>query len=665
MRRSVPNANRLAAASNALRRRIDFPYRVAALIGFGWCIVSACGEATKPAQPRGVSTGLTSDAGSEPASIDSFAPDAQAITDASMSDAGSHALTLDAGSGELAPSSHGPMTLPTSAKHPKPMPPMDDLDDAGVAANGGGRGYVDPDADGGEDDHDYFSTVAVDNGGTGPDLGNGDLWVSCWSNDGALYSAAGDGTGFGPSVQDIVISRIDGAPTGPVGLAGTYLSGGDSVAGVWSGAQYSRKPTGMLCIDGDLYLAVQDLKITTFSDAPAATIVRSQDKGMTWSWDHENPMFSNYVFTTIMFLDVGEDSADALDDYVYAYGIDDNWCFDTTLIPQTQLYLARVPRGMIQDRDQWEFFTGYGSEGNPRWDSDIDARAPVLEDTRRTYAMPLNSNLQFQNMTVINQGGVVYNAPLHRFIYSSWTEYTFEFYEAPTPWGPWTHFYTKDFGLMPWNGTRSGGYATSISSKFISADGTTMWLQANAQSPSGADLYHFALRSMHVTPYTPSEPQNQPSDAQLATTDAGAVPFAHAFRTSSGSILNDGVTSGQSDDSYTGDTTTADFWGYTWPHVLRVNELRYTTGNNTTAGGWFQDLTVQVRRGRAWVAVEDLTITPNYPFDDSVPDNSTYSLHFKEVTTDGVRIYGAPGGRNHFTTISELVVLDEPTEQSN
>jgi hypothetical protein len=664
MRGSVPNAKRLAAAWVALLWRTEVPFRLVALIVFSGCIVGACAETSKPGKARGPSAGGSPDAGSDQGGADELAADARTSTDAALPDAGTRALTLDSGThDELAPRADQPMKLPSSAKSPKPMPVPDQDDrDGGIATQGGpgyGDGHQYDDADGGESDHDFFSTVAVDNGATGPDLGNGDLWASCWSDDGALYSAAGDGTGFGPSVQDIVISRIDGAPTGPVPLAGTYLSGGDSVAGVWSGAQYSRKPTGILCIDGDLYLAVQDLKITSFSDAPAATIVRSQDKGKTWSWDHDNPMFSNYVFTTIMFLDTGEDSAEAKDDYVYAYGIDDNWCFDTTLTPQTRLYLGRIPRGMIQDRDQWEFFSGYGSEGDPRWDSDIDARMPVLEDTRTTYATPLNSNLQFQNMTVINQGGVVYNAPLQRFIYSSWTEYTFEFYEAPTPWGPFRHFYTKDFGIMPWNGTRSGGYATTISSKFISDDGLTMWLQANAQNPSGADLYHFALRSMHVTPYAPSEPQNQPSDAQLATTDAGAVPYAHAFRTSSGSILNDGVITGQSDDSYTGDNTSDDFWGYTWPRTLRVNEVRYTTGANTSAGGWFQDLTVQVRRGRAWVAVEDLTITPSYAFDDSVPDNTTYTLRFKEETTDGVRLYGAPGGRNRFTTISELVVLYE------
>jgi hypothetical protein len=53
----------------------------------------------------------------------------------------------------------------------------------------------------------------------------------------------------------------------------------------------------MICVDGVLYLAVQDLALD-FDDAPAATICRSDDKGRTWTWDKSAPMFGDYVFTT-------------------------------------------------------------------------------------------------------------------------------------------------------------------------------------------------------------------------------------------------------------------------------------------------------------------------------------------------------------------------------
>src|SRR5690606_22514841 len=109
---------------------------------------------------------------------------------------------------------------------------------------------------------------------------------------------------------------------------------------------------------------------------------------------------------------------------------------------------------------------------------------------------------------VISQGSVVYNAPLERYIYTSWTEYTFEFYEAPQPWGPWTLFLRKDFGGYPWFGSdsptpKNGGYATTIPSKFISDDGREMWLQCNwfVGVGSGSPNYHFSLRKLVVEPF--------------------------------------------------------------------------------------------------------------------------------------------------------------------
>jgi hypothetical protein len=103
----------------------------------------------------------------------------------------------------------------------------------------------------------------------------------------------------------------------------------------------------------------------------------------------------------------------------------------------------------------------------------------VLHDERREYPGTVTSD----GCSVLSQGGVVYNAPLRRYLYTSWTEFTHEFYEAPNPWGPWKLFLHKDFGPYPWwgdgsaIGLKNGGYATTLPSKFISADGRRMWMQ--------------------------------------------------------------------------------------------------------------------------------------------------------------------------------------------
>ena len=56
----------------------------------------------------------------------------------------------------------------------------------------------------------------------------------------------------------------------------------------WSGKHYNRKPTGMLCIDGAINLAFQNLSLN-FMDVPAASIAKSTDHGRTWSWDKTAP----------------------------------------------------------------------------------------------------------------------------------------------------------------------------------------------------------------------------------------------------------------------------------------------------------------------------------------------------------------------------------------
>lgn len=149
-------------------------------------------------------------------------------------------------------------------------------------------------------------------------VSDGDLWPSCWSDDDALYAANGDGAGFGSTTSDIVMNRITGSPASD-DLAGEGLASGDDLGQVWSGDDFTRKPTGMLCVDGSIYLAVQDLR-RDFNAAPAATIARSDDHGLTWTWETSGPMFDDGVFTTIWFADFGKDAENAPDaDYAYAY----------------------------------------------------------------------------------------------------------------------------------------------------------------------------------------------------------------------------------------------------------------------------------------------------------------------------------------------------------
>lgn len=509
----------------------------------------------------------------------------------------------------------------------------------------------------------FFATVFVEEKATYNASSDGDLWPIAWSDDDYLYTANGDGKGFSllSPWSDIVVNRITGHPA-ERNIIGVGLSRGDQVGQVWSDPKrYNRKPTGMVSVDGVLYLAVQDLNKEphrAFDDAPAATILKSTDKGRTWTWDKSGPMFRDGVFTTIFFLDYGKDGADnTFDEYVYAYGLDGNWrdSFSNTAPDPTKLYLARIPKWGLQDVSTWEFYTG-DLEGNASWSApgDIGAKKPVLRDERRVYAYSYTARPN--NMSVLSQGSVVYNKPLDRYIYTSWTEFTFEFYEAPTPWGPWRLFLSYDFGAYPWTEDSHGGYATVIPSKFISPDGREMWLNANTFAGRTVVNYGLSMRRLLVTPWRPTTPSNPKSDVNLAVAGRDVTPISR-MRARGGSIwsLNDGDKSAAV-DSFNLERKPLDWWGYTWSQSYHMNEVVYTAGSViANMGGWFKDLRVQVRQNHRWIDVTNLSISPDYPFDPGAA-GGTYRLRFDDTWGDGVRIIGTPGGGSTFTSIAELEV---------
>lgn len=509
---------------------------------------------------------------------------------------------------------------------------------------------------------------------------DGDLWPTAWADDGNLYTANGDGKGFDLTKPwvDIVVNRVDGTPES--GISGVRLADGDRVGKVWSDPNlYNRKPTGMVAVDGngdgkdELYLAIQDLRKgdKAFDDAPAASISKSTDYGRTWV-STDKPMFDKYFFTTIIFLDFGQSNKNAAvlgpdgTKYVYAYGLDNNWrdSFSGTVEDPVDLYLARVPIASIQDASTWQFFAGEIA-GKPTWSTDRNRRKAVLHDDRRVYP-ELRGPKGPTNMSVLSQGSVTYNAPLKRYVYCSWTEYTFEFYEAKKPWGPWKLFMTKDFGPYPWWGReggcatpKNGGYGVVIPSKFISADGRRMWANANWFSgdiPCGKPNYNFSLRKVDVTPYRPTVPRNRPDPKANLAREAGTVPLDKTSHYGKIAYLNDGNRQ-LGEDSWDATPKTIDRWGFVWPKSYYFDRVVYTTGKAFTDGGWFSaGLRVQVRRNFRWIDVP-AKVDPPYPHDASANPFKTFTFTFPRTWGDGVRVIGTPGGGQNFTSIAELEVF--------
>jgi hypothetical protein len=346
-------------------------------------------------------------------------------------------------------------------------------------------------------DSTFFASATVEDANSVDVPSNGDLWPSCSAGT-ALYTAWGDGFGFvtdrTPPRPDIGIAVMEGSPADPPGFHGRNIvsdrAATQKVFHVWSGKDYYQKPTGMLCMGGKLYVAVQDIDGGTWEHTTAATVAESSDGGATWVEDAA-PMFTHAIFTTIMFLDEGSGGPGSRDGYVYAYGLDWNFRGSPRAPTSQALYLARIPRAKSpRDRSAWEFFAGDAGSGAAAWTRDIAARRPVLVDCTRRHARP-----GFLGEGVVAQGSVVYDAPLARYLYTSWSEYTFEFYEAPAPWGPWRRFLSKDFGPEPWTPEKHGGYATVAPSLYIGADGKTLWVQSNTWS-HGVDHNNLAYRKL-------------------------------------------------------------------------------------------------------------------------------------------------------------------------
>jgi hypothetical protein len=319
----------------------------------------------------------------------------------------------------------------------------------------------------------------------------GDLWPMTWADDDNIYTANGDGFAFGWMPTDIKVSRVYGTPPNMQGEAISFAWG--NFLGRWWPPEWwkvSRKPTGMTCVHGKLYLFVQNLKNflsdNEFGDAPAASISWSEDHGASWHYDRSAPMFDNHVFTTGFFLDYGKCNDYAFDGYVYVYGLDYNWRYSPGY-RSTKLYLARVPQGQIVQRPAWRFFSGFEVDGTPTWSADINEKIPVLQDED-----------EFWGKTGISQGSVTYIPALNRYLYATWSDTAWIFYESKYPWGVWRRVSVVQWANIPWTEEFFGGYATVVPSKLLEPDGSGGWIVSSMLGAFNNDFYNLGMRRIFI-----------------------------------------------------------------------------------------------------------------------------------------------------------------------
>jgi hypothetical protein len=144
-------------------------------------------------------------------------------------------------------------------------------------------------------------------------------------------------------------------------------------------------------------------------------------------------------------------------------------------ISADQVYLARVTPSpeTINDLKAYEFFAGYDAAGKPLWTSDFKQIKPLLEWNNHMGCVTVTYNPGLKKYLMCVTDGWPTVAKMDSYIL-----------EADAITGPWRMaVYLKDFGEQ--------AYFLNFPSKFISADGKTLWLCYSANfSPgwNGVDL---------------------------------------------------------------------------------------------------------------------------------------------------------------------------------
>jgi len=289
----------------------------------------------------------------------------------------------------------------------------------------------------------------------------GDTYPMTWADDGEIYTSAGDPL-WGETTGGLDVEKFSG---GPEDYRITKVNHMNDYIG-WGGD--GPKPSGMICVEGVLYFAFQNMlkaKKAPYSvlsqHGSDAQIVYSTNKGGFWVPTLKNipaPMFPGHKFGGPAFVNFGRNNAGARDNFVYAVS-SDQWDNGGNL------RIGRVPNDSIVRREAWEWVSGYGISGEPVWSRDLEESIPILS-MHRWIGIP----------------EMVYLAGIKRYLLLTWrlhkdfspTDGTdLLVFESPEPWGPFSLVYFEEY----WQGKEFNPYCPRIPLKWMEPDGITGWMQ--------------------------------------------------------------------------------------------------------------------------------------------------------------------------------------------
>ncbi len=322
-----------------------------------------------------------------------------------------------------------------------------------------------------------------------------DTWYPSWAADGNLYSPWTDGTvngvGSGSGGTNATTGHATILGEDPLKLTvtnqgifhsnprpyeGRYPCGSLVHDGVWYYGTYCLHPSGQVPRDGIPY--------NWPWLGPFVGFRWSTNLGQTWTQTPCTPAQALFGESALKgepvkigaphFVDFGKALEHSPDGkaYLVGHGASDgaNRRFAyNSWITGDEIYLTRVTPSIanMNDLRQYEFYSGDNARGEPVWTHDFAKIRPIARwrDHMGCVTMTYNAPLRKYLLCVTDGGNTV--SRYHTYLL-----------EADRLTGPWKlAAYLEYFGEQ--------AYFVNIPSKFISADGRTLWLCYSANFSSG------------------------------------------------------------------------------------------------------------------------------------------------------------------------------------
>ena len=315
----------------------------------------------------------------------------------------------------------------------------------------------------------------------------GDSYPMTWADDGEIYASSGD-PNWGETTEGLDVEKFSGMAPDYVITKANHMNDYDGSGGD------GPKPTGIICVDGVLYLAFQNMlrtKVPPYSlisqHGSDAQIVCSANHGATFLPAFGNikePMFPGYKFGGPAFINFGRNNENARDGYVYAVS-GDQWDNGGNL------RLGRVPKEEIMSARSWEWVCAFTREGQPVWSGELEESIPVLS----MYKW-------------LGTPEMVYLAGIQRYLLFTWRLHK-DFspndgtdlivLESPEPWGPFSLVHFEEY----WEGKYYNPYCPRLPLKWVeyTDGGLTGWLQFSGsfRGPVVTETYRSNIRQFRLT----------------------------------------------------------------------------------------------------------------------------------------------------------------------